>query len=120
MKREIKEIWIESEERGPFLGGTAEANDNSDVIVTFSDGSQHVATFFTYQNIEHLRQKNRKTGECLSGKFFWASDMIIVDRIDREEIEGVIKHLISKDEFDLIFNHLEEEGTKSALKRAIT
>jgi len=109
MKREIKDIWIESEERGPILGGTAGINDNSDVIVTFSDDSRHVATFFTYQNIEHLRQKNRKTGECLSGKFFWASPMIIVDRIEREEIEGVIKHLISEDEFGLIFNQLEVE-----------
>lgn len=107
MKKEIKTIWIESEEKVPIIGGTAETNDNSDVIVTFSDGSQHIATFFTYQNIEHLRQKNKSTGECLNGKFFWASNLIIVERIIREDIERVINHLITGNEFESIFNKFE-------------
>lgn len=107
MKKEIKNIWIESEEKGPIIGGTAETNDNSDVIITFSDDSRHIATFFTYQNIEHLRQKNKRTGEYLNGKFFWASDMIIVERIKREEIERIINYLITENEFESIFDRIE-------------
>ena len=108
MKKEIRDIWIESEVNEPAISGTAQTNDNSDVIVTFTDDSRHVASFFTYQNIEHLRQKNKKTGECLSGKFFWASDMLIVDRIKRSEIESIIEHLIHENEFALIFNEIKK------------
>ncbi|CAL2101539.1 conserved protein of unknown function [Tenacibaculum sp. 190130A14a] len=109
MQRPIKNIWIESEDKGAIIGGTEEVNDNSDVIVTFDDKSRYVATFFTYDNIEHLRQKNKQTGECLNGRFFWASDMIIIERINRKEIEEIIQHLIKEEEFNSVFNQIIEE-----------
>ncbi len=108
MEKEIKDIWIESELKGAIIGGTPETNDNSDVIVTFSDDSRYIASLFTYQNIEHLRQKNKKDGECLNGRFFWSSDMIIVDKINRTEIEEIINHLILENEFELIFDKIKE------------
>ncbi|MGB3467837.1 MAG: hypothetical protein WBA74_21295 [Cyclobacteriaceae bacterium] len=103
MSGQITNIWIESEETGAIIDGTLESNDNSDVIVTFEDGDQYVATFFTYQNIKHLRMKNKETGECMNGKYFWASDMIIFDKIDRNEIEEIIDHLIKEEEFSQVF-----------------
>lgn len=109
MNDQIKEIWIESEHKGAIIGGELETNDNSDVIVTFSDNSRAIATFFTYENIEFLRQKNKETGECLNGKFFWASDMIIVDKINRQEVEGIINHLISEADFFEIFDRIIED-----------
>lgn len=109
MNSQIKDIWIESEEKGAIIGRTIETNDNSDVIVTFSDGSRYVASFFTYENIEHLRTKNQKTGECMNGQFFWASDMIIVERISRAEIEKIVNHLLSEEEFHLIFDRIQED-----------
>lgn len=109
MQLPIKNIWIESEDKGAIIGGTEEVNDNSDVIVTFDDKSRYVATFFTYDNIEHLRQKNKQTGECLNGRFFWASDMIIIERINRKEIEEIIQHLIKEEEFNSVFNQIIEE-----------
>ena len=108
MKKEIKNIWIESEDKGPIIGGTSEVNDNSDVIITFSDESRYVASFFTFENIEHLRQKNKRTGEFLNGKFFWASDLILVERIKREEIEQIIEHLIAENEFESIFTKVDQ------------
>ena len=69
MQRPIKNIWIESEDKGAIISGIEEVNDNSDVIVTFDDNSKYVATFFTYDNIEHLRQKNKRTGECQGKRF---------------------------------------------------
>jgi len=104
MNKEIKSIWIESEENGAILGGNSQTNDNSDVVVSFSDGSRYVATFFTYKNIESLRQKNNETGECLNGRYFWASNMLIISRIERREIEETIEHLISGNEFELVFD----------------
>lgn len=94
MGNEIQDMWIESEVKGAISGGEMEANDNSDVIVTFVDGSRAIATFFTYENIEFLREKNRETGECLSGKFFWTSHMILVDKISRQAVEEIVNHLL--------------------------
>jgi len=109
MNTQIKELWIESEEKGPIIGGTLETNDNSDVIVTLHNGNRYVATFFTYENIEHLRRKNQKTGECLNGRYFWASDMIIVERINRREVKEIIEHLLAENEFEQTFDKIEIE-----------
>jgi len=104
MERKINAIWIGSEEHSSIMGGTATVDDNTDVIVTFDDGAVYVATFFTYENIENLRRKNAETGECLSGKYFWASDMILIDKVDRESIEQVIADLLREDSFDTVFS----------------
>lgn len=104
----IKSIWIESEENGPILGGIKELNDNSDVIVEFQDGKRFIASFYTYKNIEWLRNKNKKTGECLGGRYFWGSDMILVEKINRTEIEEIIEHLINDDNFEAIFDNITE------------
>lgn len=103
----IKQISILSESQGPIMGGEKNINDNSDVYVDFDNGEKYVGTFFTYQNIEWLRNKNIKTGECLNGKFFWASNMIIVDNLERQTIELIINELIDKSEFKLIFSRVE-------------
>ena len=104
MERKIKAIWIGSEEHGPIINGTAIVDDNTDVLVTFDDGAVYVASFFTYENIENLRRKNAGTGECLSGKYLWASDMILIDKVDRNSIEQVIADLLREDSFDAIFS----------------
>ncbi len=104
----IKSVWIESEEKGPIQGGKAELNDNSDVIVTFENGEEYIATFFTYKNIEWLKKKNKKTGECLNGKYFFATDLILIDRLKREEIFKVINDLINQEEFTTAFEKINE------------
>lgn len=82
---------------------------NTDVFVKFGDGIEWGATFFTYANITSLTEKNRDTGECLSGKYFWATDMILVDEISRERIEEVVAHLIESEEFAFVFKQVESE-----------
>ncbi len=99
-------LWIGTEEKGHIIGGS-ETNDNSDVILTFENGKKYVATFFTYDNIEFLRQKNNKTGECISGKYFWSKDLILIEKINRAEIELVISHLIKEEEFESVFKRME-------------
>jgi hypothetical protein len=82
-ERTIESIWIESELHGPIIGGTVGSDDNTDVIVTLADGARYVASFFTYENIESLRRRNQETGECSAGKYFWASNMVLIDRLIR-------------------------------------
>ncbi len=68
-------IWIEAEK---WTEGTLNIyDDNTDVIVQFEDGTRWSATFFTYLNINRLTEKNKKTGECLNGNYFWASNMVL-------------------------------------------
>nr|WP_241675056.1 hypothetical protein [Paenibacillus luteus] len=83
-------------------------DDNTDVIVTFEDRSRWIASFFTYKNIQTLAAKNKQTGECLRGKYFWGSDMLLVDECSRNRIEEVIGHLIKEGEFERIFDRYNE------------
>lgn len=100
-------VWIESEQWAK--GELDIKNDNTDVIVEFNDGTRWVASFFTYGNISKLVEKNRSTGEYLNGKYFWSSDMVLIDEISRERIEEVINHLISEGEFQSIFNSCSDK-----------
>ena len=95
-------IWIEAEQWAS--GQWDRADCNSDVIVSFRDGAEWVATFFTHKNIATLTDKNKRTGECLGGKYFWASDMIILDELTRERVEEVVAHLIETGEFEKVFS----------------
>jgi hypothetical protein len=69
-------IWIEAEEWA--VGEWTPIDDNSDVIVTLENGERWMATFFSYQNILSLAEKNRHSRECLGGKYFVAKEMILV------------------------------------------
>lgn len=89
-----QDIWISP---GVTTGETLESHytvGSIDVIVTLLDGSRYVATFFTYESIRRITQKNQATGGSLAGKYFWASDMVLIDKIDRESIELVIQDLL--------------------------
>jgi len=94
-------LWIEAGQWAP--GQWKPADCNSDVIVSFEQGTKWVATFFTYQNVSSLAKKNQSTGECLNGKYFWATDMILVDELTRERIEEVVSDLIANGEFERVF-----------------
>lgn len=105
---DVIDIWIETEIKEPMLGGELYNNDNTDVIVTLNNGKKYIATFFTYENIEYLRKKNQETGECNSGSYFWASNMIIIDSIDRNTISTTIEDLINKESFYSIFEAIRD------------
>jgi hypothetical protein len=99
-------IWIEAEEWA--AGERTASDDNSDVIVTFENGDRWVATFFSYQNTTSLAAKNRQTGECLAGKYFVATEMILVDELSRNRIEEVVANLIEGNDLKTYFARCEE------------
>lgn len=107
-------IWIESEgsELGQWPAYVNEYDCNSDVIVTFADRSRWVTTCVTYLNIMTLADKNRVTGENMSGAYVWVSNMLLVDQITRPRIEQVVAHLIEEGSFETIFTRLQEEEAK--------
>ncbi|EPD51089.1 hypothetical protein HMPREF1210_02280 [Paenisporosarcina sp. HGH0030] len=96
-----KDLWIEAEE---WADGEWDVEDvNTDVKVTFSDSSVWMATFFTYRNIQSLREKNVKTGESMNGAYFHASEMVLIDIASKERIYEVINYLIDNGEFESVF-----------------
>ena len=101
-------IWIEAE--GWTDGEWTPTDDNTDVTVTFENGKRWVATFFTYQNILSLSEKNRKSGECLGGKYFVATDMVLVDVVSRERIEAVVAEMLRLNEFERYFAVCEDSA----------
>jgi len=40
------------------------------------------------------------TGECLSGRYFWASDMVVVRKLARKAICEVVDDLLSSGEIE--------------------
>ena len=94
-KMAIRSIWYEFEHAAePFdaLDGSA------DVVFELTDGSQWSAVFVTYRNIETLRRKNRLSGECLHGAYFCASDMILIEKLSKENILSVLNDLLRRNE----------------------
>ena len=94
-------LWVEAEHWMP--GSWTPADANTDVIVTFVDGTRWYATFLTYANITSLTEKNKRTGENLAGRYFWAPDMILVDEVSRDRIEEVVAPLLAESKFQSVF-----------------
>ncbi|HTG92079.1 MAG TPA: hypothetical protein VL866_05810 [Pyrinomonadaceae bacterium] len=98
-------LWIEAEQ---WADGWKPDDANSDVIVTFDNGERWAATFFSYKNILSLAEKNRDTDECLGGKYFCATDMILADEVSRPRIEEVVREMLEQGEFKIFFARCED------------
>ncbi len=98
-------LWIEAEQWAS--GEWDPADCNSDVKVSFENDGEWVATFFTYKNISTLAKMHRSTGECLNGRYFWATDMILVDELSRARVEQVVADLILEGDFESVFRACE-------------
>ena len=85
-------------------GNLNAADDNVDVFVYFADGRKYAATFFTVANIQSIMKRYRSSGECADGLYFWASDLVIVERLDRETVERTVADLIGSGEFEKAFD----------------
>jgi hypothetical protein len=94
-------IWVEAE---VWPDQWVPSNTNSDVVVTRDDGSIWTATFFSYENIAALRLKNQETGECLNGRYMWATNMILVDEVTRTRVEEVVADLVATHKFESAFD----------------
>jgi hypothetical protein len=74
-------------------------DDNVDAVIRFSEGDVWTVTFFTIQNIKSIVNRYQSSGECLSGKFFWARDLVIVEDLRPETIEATVLELIRSGEY---------------------
>lgn len=83
-------------------------DDNLDIHVKLKNGKKFVATFFTLENISTIMNRHKESGECAFGKYFWASNMIIVESLSYEVISKAVQDLIENDEFEMVFDRVTE------------
>ncbi len=84
--------------------GTNPDDENIDVTVEFSTGERYFATVFTVENLRTLMRRYRETGECADGLYVWASHMIVVEQVTRQNVERLVKDLIASEEFSSAFD----------------
>ncbi len=83
---------------------------NIDVVVRFADGEQRTATFFTLKNVASLMRNYAETGECMSGRYFWAVDMILVQRLTPEVVRATVEEMVRSGEYDIAFGRASRES----------
>ena len=76
---------------------------NTDVIVQLDNGSKYIASFFSYDYIKVIRNKNIKTGAFAKGKYFRDKNMVLVEECSAKVIKPVIQDLIDEGEFLDVF-----------------
>jgi hypothetical protein len=99
-------LWIEAE-HWP-AGEWTPDDDATDVVVTFADCDQWVASFVAYAHVATLVERNRASGENLRGKYLWASDLVLIDSTDRASIEAVIDDLLRDGGFESAFTPFDD------------
>ena len=80
------------------LSGKLEDEGNIDIEIQVSNGDVYALTFFSVDDLLTQFRKNKVTGECRNGTYFWATDMIIVETLSEEVIQQTIQSLIEEDE----------------------
>jgi hypothetical protein len=102
-------LWIEAEHWAP--GQWTPTDDVTDAIVTLEDGSRWIATFCAFDHVTALRGNCAANGECLNGKYLWASDLVLIDDTSRESIESVVRDLLATGELRSAFSEVEDDGS---------
>lgn len=81
-----------------------EDDDNVDVQIDLDEGGFYTATFFTLRNLSTLFKKNKRSGECSSGLYFFCRDMVIVEKLSAKVIEDVVSALFERDALSTSFD----------------
>ncbi|MFF2191209.1 hypothetical protein [Streptomyces sp. NPDC058155] len=82
---------------------------NVDVLVTLKDGSRWTATVFAVAEVERLMKLWAGTDEALGGRYFWASDGLIVRDPGIDNMSDVIAGLIENGEFSEILQRVTND-----------
>jgi hypothetical protein len=89
-------------------------DDVTDAIVTLADGSRWIATFCAFAHLPTLRRNCAESGECLGGKYLWASDLILIDDTSRPSIEAAVQDLLHTGELRSAFRECEADSDAAA------
>ncbi|MET7443509.1 hypothetical protein ACWERY_37995 [Streptomyces sp. NPDC004082] len=99
--------------RRPFVPNADEPLDticNVDVEVRLKvDGSRWSATVFTLAKVERIVDRWSRTGEALSGRYFWCSDGLIVRDPGIDNMTQVLAGLLDDGDVTQALQRLDDE-----------
>ncbi|MGW4792046.1 hypothetical protein ACWEPC_06480 [Nonomuraea sp. NPDC004297] len=81
-------------------GHAPETADQADATITMSDGTRRSATFMTLGVVSKIMDRWRDTGECLSGRYFWCSDLIIIHEPGFDSMIAAVQDMLATGEID--------------------
>jgi hypothetical protein len=97
-----------------------------DVVLTIQDGQEYWANFTTLRFLQYMFEKNKRTGELLSGTYFCMPDnMVIIKRLTEGNIRATIDNLIKEGKIERYFRvdrsaemgyNVSAEGAKHNVK----
>jgi hypothetical protein len=82
------EVWILAG-MPPMLSGFVDVEFRTD------DGRRFLGTVGTVNDITEAFERSKATGEGLGGRYFWTTDLVIVDVIDPATIAAVVDDLVN-------------------------
>ncbi len=86
-------------------------DDNIDVeVVLAGEAERWGTTVYTLANLDSLMRKWEQSGECGAGRYFWADPMLIVRRLDVDNLVEVIEALLDADEFSSAMERLGQDA----------
>jgi hypothetical protein len=89
-----------------------ENSDNSNVdAYIYVEDRIYYATFFTIRNVEGLMHRWMQTGETKSFSHFFATDCLIVDKLDQQQLEAIVEELVENGTLAAFFPILLREYT---------
>jgi hypothetical protein len=106
------DLWIEAEHWAP--GEWQPRDDVTDTIVTLADGTRWAASFCAFDHLATLRRNCAANGECLGGKYLWASDLILIDDTSRSSIDAAVRDLLASGELRSAFSLCEPDSDAPA------
>ncbi|MEO1259481.1 MAG: hypothetical protein AAFZ15_11820 [Bacteroidota bacterium] len=104
MNEEIVQIFLTSNFNPE---ATAEDdNTHTDVFVQLGTGEKYIASFFSYKNIETIKNENLKSGDFLNGRYFWKKNMVLIDNCRKKNVLKVVMDLRERGDFYEVFEKL--------------
>lgn len=100
----IDEIFLSSDTRKEYFA--EEPKGLTDVVVKFNSGEKFFASFFTFDKVIEMRKEHQLNEKFLSGRYFWAKNMILIEACDKATIERVIENLLEEGEFREAFTKI--------------
>lgn len=86
-------------------------NDSNDLLVNMADGRHYSATLFTLSYIQNNMDKHLKSGDSVSGNYFWTTDLLIMRCITEQEIIQMVEALINNGDIDTAMMQFDDESS---------
>ena len=66
----------------------------ADATIRLPDGTRRYATFMTLDGIAKIMSRWQATGECLNGRYFYCTDLVIIDNVGFHAMADIVRDLI--------------------------